>query len=76
MISLCAEIPDDIRVCVGRSEELHFTFCNLYALGQNSLHCYMTAIKVAPEVIKEAKHVRAFNCIYDRMAAQNTINKW
>lgn len=54
-VSLCAEVPDDIGVGVGRSEELHFTFCDLYALWQDSLHCYVTVVKVAPGGRKKDK---------------------
>lgn len=54
-VSLCAEIPDDVRVCVGRSEELHFTFRDLHALRQDSLHGDVAAVKVAPEAVKQRR---------------------
>ena len=51
-VSLGAEIADDIRVCVGRSQELHFALCYLKTLWQNSLHGDVAAIEFPPAVVK------------------------
>lgn len=56
-VSLCAEIPDDVWVRVGRSEELHFTLRYLDTLWQDSLHGYVAAVKVAPEFIKRGTSI-------------------
>lgn len=52
-VSFCAEVSDDVRVCVRSSEELHLTFCYLKTLRQDSLHCNITSIKLTPKVTKE-----------------------
>lgn len=51
-VSFCAEVSDDVRVCVRSSEELHLTFCYLETLRQDSLHCNITSIKLTPKVTK------------------------
>lgn len=56
VISLCAEISDDIRVCVRLSEELYLTLCYLKTLRQDSLHRYLASIKVTPKVTKTEHH--------------------
>lgn len=61
-VSLCAEIPDHVRVGVRRSEELHFAFRDLDTLWQDSLHCYVAALKAAPEVMKRVKTGPITNC--------------
>lgn len=75
-VSLCAEIPDDVWVRVGRSEELHFTFCDLDALWQDSLHGHVAAVKVAPEFIKReaqtSQTARAFHCMHHRMTVMKS----
>lgn len=51
-VSFCAEVSDDVRVCVRSSEELHLTFCYLKTLRQDSLHCNVASIKLTPKVTK------------------------
>ena len=51
-VSFCAEVSDDIRVCVRSSEELHLPFCYLKTIRQDSLHCNIASIKLTPKVTK------------------------
>lgn len=43
-----AEIPDDVGMRVGLSQELHFTLRHLQTPGEDSLHRNTPSVKVAP----------------------------
>lgn len=60
-VSLCAEISDDVRVCVRRSEKLHLALCYFKTLRKNSLHRHVTSIKFTPTVTKTV--TRRTKCI-------------
>lgn len=49
-VSLCAEVPDDVRVSVRLSEKLHLSLCNLDTLRQDSLHSYIASIKFTSNI--------------------------
>lgn len=63
-VSLCAEISDDVRVCVRLSEELHLTFCYLKTLWQYSFHGYVASIKFTPKVTNTECHNILYTALY------------
>lgn len=50
VVSLCAEVSDDVGVRVGLSQELHLSLCHLETLWQNSLHGNEAVVKFTPKI--------------------------
>lgn len=61
-VSLCAEVSDDVWVCVRFSEKLHLSLGYLKALRKDSLYGNVTSIKPAPKVEDIQKNISVCLC--------------